>query len=292
MNRRITILVLGGTRDARMVIKQGLGKGVFSQLEHRIIYSVAGLVRQPELDCEIISGGFTQLGGLSAYLERESIDLVLDLTHPYAQTMSSTAQKVCAELDRLYLRFNREAWLPQTGDRWVSVQNWVELCSASQGARSVLLSVGQIDQVELDSLVHALSASDDFECTSNHISSAVFGQPQPQPKVIFRTAAPVRIDLDRDHSGIDLKWIKAIGPFRLEDERELMLREGIDLILTKNSGGASTRAKLETARELGIKVVMMTRPPKSFQGFTFDSVDECFAPIVKQLAALSSKSPE
>ena len=50
------------------------------------------------------------------------------------------------------------------------------------------------------------------------------------------------------------------GPFSAEGERALIAGHGIDLIVTKNSGGEATYAKIEVARELGIPVVMIRRP--------------------------------
>ena len=57
------------------------------------------------------------------------------------------------------------------------------------------------------------------------------------------------------------KLILARGPFSLADELELMKRERIDALVTKNSGGRATYAKIEAARMLGIEVVMVRRPP-------------------------------
>ena len=57
------------------------------------------------------------------------------------------------------------------------------------------------------------------------------------------------------------KLILARGPFSFADELELMKRERIDALVTKNSGGRATYAKIEAARELGIEVVMVRRPP-------------------------------
>ena len=39
-----------------------------------------------------------------------------------------------------------------------------------------------------------------------------------------------------------------------------MKRERIDALVTKNSGGRATYAKIEAARALGIEVVMVRRP--------------------------------
>ena len=50
------------------------------------------------------------------------------------------------------------------------------------------------------------------------------------------------------------------GPYSLETEIALMRGRRIDTVITKNSGGAATAAKLIGARELGLPVVMVQRP--------------------------------
>jgi precorrin-6A/cobalt-precorrin-6A reductase len=51
------------------------------------------------------------------------------------------------------------------------------------------------------------------------------------------------------------------GPFSLADERGLIARYAIEVLVTKASGGAQTRAKLDAARAVGIPVVLIRRPP-------------------------------
>ena len=52
------------------------------------------------------------------------------------------------------------------------------------------------------------------------------------------------------------------GPFSLQQERVLLRRYGIDVLVCKASGGDATEAKLVAAREAGIPVIMVRRPPR------------------------------
>jgi precorrin-6A/cobalt-precorrin-6A reductase len=58
------------------------------------------------------------------------------------------------------------------------------------------------------------------------------------------------------------RLILARGPFSLADEEALMRAENIACLVSKNSGGAATYAKIEAARNLGLPVVMVQRPDK------------------------------
>jgi len=224
----MSLLILGGTADGRHLAAALHNSGC------PVIYSVAGLVRHPKLDCEVISGGFSQFGGLTAYLKAKSVRAILDVTHPYAQTMSSAAHESAQACGIPCWRFHRLPWQPEADDQWQCYDDWSALLADLNEKRSVFLTAGQVPPKALKAL----------EILGKH------GQQQ-----ILRTAVEAKEALPAS-----IKWHKAIGPFSLAHEMDIMRQYRIDALVTKNSGGTSMQAKLFAARELGIPVLMFTRP--------------------------------
>ena len=70
--------------------------------------------------------------------------------------------------------------------------------------------------------------------------------------------------IDPQHEQLPLRAYEIVlgrGPFSLVEERHLLRRHRIDVLVCKASGGAATEAKLIAARELGLPVIMVRRPP-------------------------------
>ena len=128
------------------------------------------------------------------------------------------------------LRLVRPEWAPVVGDSWSMVPDIDAAATAvrDSGARRVLLTTGRQD-------VGAFAG----------IDSAWF---------LIRVVDPPTAALPPAH-----EILRSRGPYRLEDERKVLVDNGIDLLVTKNSGGELTRAKLDSARELGIPVVLVDR---------------------------------
>ena len=74
------------------------------------------------------------------------------------------------------------------------------------------------------------------------------------------------------------------GPFTLAGERALLAAHRIDVLVTKDSGGEATAAKLVAAREAGVPVVMVDRPP-------LPAGVRPVATVAEALAALAALAP-
>ena len=194
-------------------------------------------------------GGFGGVSGLAAYLHQENIDLLIDATHPFAQQISWNAAEAAALCGMPRLLLHRPAWEPITGDRWFPVQNHAEAAALVPGlAQRIFLTIGR---QELSSYAHLRELW--------FLMRSIDPPPAPLP--------PGEIVL-------------AKGPFTLTTEKNLMLQHQIEIIVSKNSGGAATYAKIIAARELGLPVVMIQRPamPASLQVATINAALRWLAP--------------
>lgn len=214
------VLLLGGTGDA-LRIARALGP------EH--VYSLAGLGRVPaDLPCAVRVGGFGGAQGLARYLADEGITLVLDATHPYAAQISANAALACEQTQVPYWALRRAPWQPQPGDDWRKVRDWAGVIEAVTPYARVLFTLGR------EPLAH-------------------LGEVPGHQHWTVRC-------LDAHPGHARARVIDARGPFTHEGERALFEAGRYDVIVSKNSGGAATEAKLAVAREMGLPVVMMQRP--------------------------------
>ena len=197
------------------------------------LYSVAGRTRAPVLPegLESRSGGFGGAEGLAAFLKDGQFDLLVDATHPFAAQISANAAAASARAGVPLLSLRRPGWIAGEGDRWQAVPD-MEAAARALGAlpRRVLLTIGQLELAPF--------------------------RGQPQHHYVIRSVEPPPEALLPPNR----TCLTARGPFALEGELELLTRERIDCLVTKNSGGSATEAKRVAARQRGLPVIMVERP--------------------------------
>ncbi|MER3494182.1 MAG: cobalt-precorrin-6A reductase [Mastigocladus sp. ERB_26_2] len=222
------LLILGGTGDAAELATKA---SVIEQIE--VITSLAGRTRNPQVPTGIVRfGGFGGEAGLAAYLREAKIDLLIDATHPFAAQISWNAATAAASCNIPYLMFIRPAWQRLPGDEWIEVDSVETAASVlPKFAKRVFLTIGRQQLAPFASL-----------------DSIWFLMRLIDPPALDALVPPGMILCDR-------------GPFALDKERRLLIEHQIDTLVSKNSGGDATYAKIIAARELGLKVVMVKRPP-------------------------------
>ena len=221
-----TLLVLGGTGEARRLAGVLVGTPGL-----RVVSSLAGRVKAPSLPAgEVRIGGFGGTAGLAQWLRDNRVDAVVDATHPFAARITAHAVQACAATATPLLVLSRPGWTAGPGDLW----HWVR--SLDEAAR-LLPALGR--RVFL---------------TTGRQDLAVFADLDLW--FLVRSVDPPEPPVPR-HSEVLL----ARGPFTVDGERDLLERHRIDVLVTKDSGGIMTAAKLMAARDARIPVVVQRRPP-------------------------------
>ena len=221
------VLILGGTAEARELAADLQSAGV------AVISSLAGRVANPRLPAgEVRVGGFGGPDALADWLCEHAIAAVVDATHPFAERISASAAAACPKAGVPLLRVDRPGWSERPGDRW----RWVASLPAAAAAipelgRRVLLTTGR----------QGLGAFAG-DAASWFLIRCVDAPGPPLP-------ARYELVLDR-------------GPYELAGELALIDRHRVEVVVTKDSGGTHTQPKLDAARERGLPVIVVRRPPR------------------------------
>jgi precorrin-6A/cobalt-precorrin-6A reductase len=223
------LLILGGTGEAARLARGAVarfGEGL------TVTTALAGRTRHPgPLAGEIRIGGFGGAAGLARYLVERDIDRLIDATHPFAAMISRAARLAAERTDVPRLLLRRPPWRPHPLDRWIEVDSIAAAAGlVGRVGRHAWLTVGA-------GAVATFAATDGV-----HFLVRLIDPP--------RESLPLR----------SYEVVLGRGPFSLAQERHLLRRHAIDVLVCKASGGAATEAKLIAARELSLPVIMVRRP--------------------------------
>ena len=237
------VLLLGGTAEGR-----ALAQRLHPDVE--VISSLAGRVPDPALPVgQVRIGGFGGAQPMRQWLVENRVDAVVDATHPFAAAMTERAARVCAGLGLPHVVVTRPPWDSSDAIAVASAAEAAEVVEQQRYSR-VLLTSGR-------STISAFAHS-----------SAWF--------LIRVVIAPNADALPTRHT-----LLLSRGPYRYDDEIALMREHNIHVLVTKNSGGDYTRAKLDAAAALYIPVVMIDRPPLPTGVTTVGTVDEAVAWVTR-----------
>lgn len=231
MDQSPCILILGGTAEAAQLAREA------SRLlagRARVVTALAGATpTAPALPGEVRVGPFASGLELEAYIRAIGARAVVDATHPFATTISTQAFDAClmAEVPRLLLL--RPPWRMEAGDRYVEVPDFEQAArDLPRIARRAFLTVGSKN-------LRAFSEVRGVWFLVRLLKEPA--QPPPLESCLVVAGRP---------------------PFTVEQERNLLTRHRIEILVSKQSGGTAGLAKIQAARSLRLPILFVARPPR------------------------------
>ncbi len=238
------ILILGGTQEAA-----DLARRLSDREDLDVVTSLAGRTARPSpVAGRVRTGGFGGAEGLARFLAEAGVDLLVDATHPFATAISANAATAAERTATPRLTFLRPEWKPEPGDRWTEADDLDAAARALPSGARALLALGRqhiaafAHRTDCFFVVRTVDPPGDPLPLAAH--AVVVGRPGKSPA----------------------------------SEAALLRAHAVDHVVCRNSGGAGGWAKLVAARDLGLPVTMIRRPPPP-PGRIFDSLDDLVAAI-------------
>ena len=226
------IWVIGGTKDSRDFIesfpfKEKLVVTTATEYGGKLLENIEDI----KVFCKRLD-----LEGMNKFIEENSINKIIDLSHPYAEEVSRNAIE-CSRVKEIdYIRFERE---------------------------NLVSEDGVIEFSELDIMIKYL---EDLEGNilvtlgSNNLHK--FQNIKNKSNIYFRILPKWEMIKKAEDLGVLPKNIVAMqGPFSKELNVAMMRQLNIKYIVSKKGGNTGgEREKIESAKEIGAISIMLSRP--------------------------------
>lgn len=229
------IIVLAGTSEGReaAALLQEKGWPVVATVTSELGAELLGLegIRQ------VWQGCFDN-DSLLAFIKEKQAHCLVDATHPFARVISRRAMEAARKAGIAYLRLERETgFIPEQGV--IKISRLDELAAYLKPGMTIFSTMGSKHLSELLPLVQEKKAR-------------LIARVLPVNSVLESCA---RLGLPPDQT------VALRGPFSEAENRALFSSHQADLIVSKESGPAGgLDVKIKAARELGIPIVIWTRP--------------------------------
>lgn len=229
MSEPMHLLLLAGAGEAREI-----SAALVDESHLRVMASLHYPDRNAEpLVVPTRVGGFGGADGFMRYLRSENIGAVLDVTHSFAADISRRSARICADLGLPYAQLLRPEWCAGVQDNWFDVADEAGAAAVIPPGARVFTTTGRATLAGFKTMRAA-------HLYVRQLSDAA-------TKVNIKNAS----------------YIVGDAPFSTEEEVALFQDLKIDWLVTRNAGGDAGRTKLDAARELGLPVAMIRRPPKT-----------------------------
>lgn len=260
------ILLLGGTSESVFLASQMAGQGypvlVSTATDVPLDFEPHPLIekRQGLLDEE----------ALVHLIKSRNIRAIVDATHPYAQHIKTLAHKTALALAIPYFLWDRPSAVPRDQDFLFGKDHEEAASIAFSFDRPVLLTTGSHN---LEPYVR--------KSAQTRIPLWVRVLLHPESMEACRRAG-----IPEDHI------LSGRGPFLVEENREVIKKYAIGVLVTKDSGlSGGVPEKLEAARQEHCQVVVIKRP-EEIQGKGFQRIEDLLEAMKQSLSTkITLESP-
>ncbi|MCD6525904.1 MAG: precorrin-6A reductase [Desulfuromonas sp.] len=202
---------------------------------------------------------------LAALIREQDIVALVDATHPYASEVHQLARRVAGQTMRPYLRYQRRPLLAaQPG--WIEATDHAEAAQiACSGGNPILLTTGSRHLAP-------------YVAEAHHCRLPLFARILDHPESIAAC----------DTAGLDETGrIFGRGPFSLEQNRALIRRHQIGVVVTKDSGNAGGVLEKLEATQLEHCLLIVVQRPQETETNCFDDMDKLVDTLLQQYPRLT-----
>lgn len=248
IGQRLRLLILGGTPEARMI-----SAAIAGDRRVATTATLARVGRRPKpMGVPTRIGTFKDAEEFRAWLHVESFDAILDGTDAYSKTMSDWASAAARDLDIDYIQFLAPLLTPRDDDEWAFLNDLRDAAKFIPADATVFMDVGVSELGPLSILPsQSLYAVDQDDVTRNLTAGA--------------------------NTPISVRPIETMVA-----AADLFMSLGVDTVIALNSGAHRTTVVLDAARELGLPVGMIRRPPQP-EGPKLTSIAEALAWVRRRI---------
>jgi len=255
------IMVMAGTKDATIIIKK-LNKQEKFYIMATTTTEYGSDIAKSSGAHEVISRKL-EVNELLELIKNKEIEVLIDATHPFAVNATKNAITASKSTQIEYIRFERpQMELPEN--------NLIHKVFSFEEAAS------KANELTDGRVLHLAGVSTLAPVIEKIDSSKLFARVLPSLDSIQKC-----LDLGLKQENI----IAMQGTFSKDFNRALMKEYDISLIITKESGETGgTISKIDAALELGIDIVLVTRPvvPELEVENIFTDLDELYYNLLNE----------
>ncbi|MEL7343475.1 MAG: precorrin-6A/cobalt-precorrin-6A reductase [Pseudomonadota bacterium] len=248
IGQRLRLLILGGTPESQMI-----SAAISNDRRVATTASLARVGRKPKpMGVPTRIGTWRGKAEFQDWVRAEQFDAILDATDAYSPQMSEWAHEISVALGVDFIQFLPHLLTPRSTDNWSFLNGLEDAANEVADHATVFMDLGVSELGRL---------------------------PFRDGQVVYSVDQD---DVTRRVQGNQSTPISLRPINTLVTAADLFMSLGVDAVVALNSGTHRTTVVLDAARELGIPVGMIRRPPQ-IEGPKLTSISEALAWVRRRI---------